>query len=138
MALPLISDDDIAAVVKAALAGNRKCASIEIFTEFPSDIRQARHGIYIDGPVTIDRSPYSLAVNYGANIYTATDGFTIVLISFQGDNLMDIATEAIQSIVLDNVLLDGYHERDFRTTAEFLNRAEYRTVDFELKRIEFQ
>ena len=138
MALPLITAEDLARVIKLVLNGNKSCSKVEVFTEFPADMRKARHGIYISDVAVSSRLPYSLAVNYGGNIYIATDSFEILLVSFQGDNLKELVTEAIQSIVYDNVLLDGYHERDYSTTDSYLNRAEYKIFDFDLKRMEIQ
>jgi hypothetical protein len=62
----------------------------------------------------------------------------IILVTFQGDINRDKAVDAIEGLVTDNVLLDGYHERDFTMEQTYVNRAEYRTYNFELKRIEIQ
>ena len=111
---------------------------MEVFDEFPSDMKNVRHGIYVNDPATTDKSPYALAINYGGNIYTVSDSTRIILVTFQGDDKRDKAVEVITSMVQDNELLDGYHERDFTMNEEYLNRAEYRTYDFTLKRIEIQ
>lgn len=132
MALPLFTSDDITAWLKAKQLG------MEVFDEFPQDMKKVRNGIYVNDPATTDRSPYSLAVNLGGNIYVASDAMRIILVTFQGDNKRDAASLAIQQLVEDNVLFDGYHERDFTQEQEYVNRAEYRTFDFTLKRLEFQ
>lgn len=132
MALPLVTSQQLVDWLKAKQLG------MEIFDEFPSDMRLVRNGIYVNDPSVSDRSPYSLAVNYGGNIYISSDAIRIILVTFQGDVLRDPAALAIQEIVEDNVLLDGYHERDFKVEQEYVNRAEYRTFDFLLKRMEFQ
>lgn len=138
MALPLISPEQLVAAIKTALNPYSTCVGVEIFTEFPADMTSARHGIYINDPTTADRSPYSLAVNYGGNIYIASDAIKIIVVSFQGDKLLDTISTVLQSLVEDNVLCDGYHERDYTIRQEYLNRAEYRTFDYLLKRLEFQ
>lgn len=132
MALPLVTSKTVCEWLRA-----RKL-NMEVFDEFPHDMKNVRHGIYVNDPATSDRSPYSLAVNYGSNIYIANDAMRIILVTFQGDEKRDRAVEAIQDMVLDNVLMDGYHERDYTMAQDYLNRAEYRTYDFNLKRIDLQ
>ncbi len=132
MASPLINGPKIVEWLKAKKLG------VEVFSEFPSDMKNVRHGIYVNDPATTDRTPYALAIHYGSNIYTVTDDIRIILVSFQGDDKRDKSADAITSMVQDNVLLDGYHERDFTMNEDFMNRAEYRTYDFTLKRIELQ
>lgn len=136
--LPLVTGDAIAEALRIVLRGYKSCTGVEVFVEFPSDMEKARHGIYISDVATIERVPYQLAVRYGGNIYTVSDSFTIIYITFQGDGLKDTVTQAIQSLVYDNVLFDGYHERDYTVDDEFKNRAEYKTFDFVIKRIDFQ
>lgn len=137
--LPLINPGVIEAALRTIINGQyATCSKVEILTEFPSDPTKARAGIYIGDVAITDRSPYSLAVNYGGNIYIISESFTIVYVSFQGDALSAEVTSAIQDLVYDNVLFDGYHERDYAVTDTFENRAEYKTFDFLIKRIDFQ
>jgi hypothetical protein len=132
MAAPLITSPQIVAWLKT------KKLNLEVFDEFPTDMKNVRNGVYVNDPATSDRTPYALAIHYGSNIYTASDEMRIILVTFQGDDKRDKAVEAITSMVQDNVLMDGYHERDFTMSQDYLNRAEYRTYDFTLKRIELQ
>lgn len=132
MALPLVTQAQICALLKSKKLG------VEVFSEFPQDMEKARHGIYVDEPATSERSPYALAINIGNNIYTCVDSVRIIFVTFQGDKNTSIGTEAITSLVTDDVLMDGYHERNYTMSQEYVNRAEYRVYDFQLKRIEFQ
>ena len=132
MALPLINSTQVVAWLKA------KKLEMEVFDEFPPDMKNVRHGIYVNDPATDDRSPYALAINYGSNIYIAKDAMRIILVTFQGDVKRDKAVLAITDMITDNELMDGYHERDYVMSQDYLNRAEYRTYDFNLKRIELQ
>ena len=132
MARPLITATGIATYLKTKFSG------VEVFTEFPADMRTVRHGVYVDDPATSERTPYRLGVQDESHIYTCIDALRILVVSFQGDSKRDAVIDAITGIVADNVLLDGYHERDFSMESEYLNRAEYRTYDFEFRRIETQ
>ena len=132
MAKPLFTSKQVCEILK------HKKLGVEVFDEFPQDMEKARHGIYVDSPATSDRTPYALAINIGNNIYTCVDKMTIIFVSFQGDKNLDKATSAITELVIDNELMDGYHERDYTMSSSFMNRAEYRVYDFSLKRIELQ
>lgn len=132
MALPLVTSQQIIEYLQS------KDLGYEIFDEYPADVTRVRTGIYLNHLQTSSRTPYSLAVNYGGNIYIAEDELLLLLVSYQGDVLRDAASLAIQQIVEDNDLLDGYHERNFTQEQEFLNRAEYLSYTFTLSRLEFQ
>lgn len=130
MPKPLISSESVAAVLKAQKLG------VEVFTEFPSDMENVRYGVYIDDPATQDRSPYQLGVRRCGDIYIASDGMRIIVVTYQGDNKRDRIVEAIEDLCNDPIM-DGYHERDYVQDEQYMNRAEYRTYDFTLKRLEF-
>jgi hypothetical protein len=132
MARPLVTSQQITDYLKGKVSG------VEFFDEFPTDMKNVRHGVYINDPATSDRTPYRLGIQDESHIYTCVDAMRILVVTFQGDNRRDEVIDAITGIVGDNELLDGYHERDFTMEQEYLNRAEYRTYDFEFKRIEFQ
>jgi hypothetical protein len=132
MAAPLISTEQVATYFKNLNTG------FEIFEEYVVNKEVNRHGIYINDPSEANRVPYQLAVNYGGNIYESTDQMFIVLVTFQDDIHKHAAEMAITNMVNDNVLLDGYHRREYTMQQTYLNRAEYRTYSFNLTRLEFQ
>jgi hypothetical protein len=126
----LLSSEQVVTYIKN-LVGD-----IEVFDEFPSDPEQVRSGIYVNDPAPAEREPYRLGIQTGSSIYTVTDAMRILLISFQGDNRRDQCETAISGIVANTALMSGYHERDYTMEQQYINRAEYRTYDFSLKRIE--
>ena len=132
MALPLVTTTQVANYFR------NKNLKFEVFTEYTVNKEVNRHGIYINDPSESDRVPYKLAVNYGGNIYESTDQMFIVLVTFQDDVNKRAAEQAITDLVNDNVLLDGYHRREYTMDQTYLNRAEYRTYSFNLTRLEFQ
>jgi hypothetical protein len=132
MARPLVTSADVTAWLKAKKTG------FEVFDDFPTDMKNVRHGIYVNDPATSDRVLHRIAAQVGNNLYYVTDAMRIILVTFQGDNKRDAAVDAITGIVLDDEFLDGYHERNYTMDQEYLNRAEYRTYDFELTRLEIQ
>ena len=132
MALPLITTTDVAEYFRSKNTG------FEIFEEYTVNKENNRHGIYINDPSESNRVPYQLAVNYGGNIYESTDQMFIIMVTFQDDINKQKAEKAITDLVNDNVLLDGYHRREYTMDQTYLNRAEYRTYSFNLTRLEFQ
>ena len=132
MALPLVTSEQVADYFKALKTG------FEVFTEYAVNKEVNRHGIYINDPSAGNRVPYQLAVTYGGNIYETTDQMFITLVTFQDDISKEKAVAAITNIVNDNVLLDGYHKREYTMDQTYLNRAEYRNFSFSLTRLEFQ
>jgi hypothetical protein len=132
MALPLITTANVVAYFKSKNTG------FEIFSDYAVNKEVNRHGIYINDPSEANRVPYQLAVNYGGNIYEGTDQMLIILVTFQDDKNREKGVKAITDMVDDNVLLNGYHRREYSMQQTYLNRAEYRTYSFSLTRLEFQ
>ena len=133
MAAPLISSATVITALKAVLP-----SGIEVFEDFPSDMKNVRYGVYVNDPTPQDRMPYKLGIQNGAHIYTMIENMVIIQVTFQDDAQKQDVSLAIQGLVEDDVLMDGYHERDYTMTQTYQNRAEYRTYNFDLKRIEFQ
>jgi hypothetical protein len=133
MAAPLISAAKVISALKRSAP-----KGIEFFDEFPSDMKNVRHGVYVNDPTPQERTPYRLGVQDNAHIYTMIENMIIIQVSFQGDKNKQAVSLAIQGLVEDNLLMDGYHERDYTMDQTYQNRAEYRTYNFDLKRIEFQ
>ena len=114
-----------------------KISDVEVSLEFPTDITRVHNGIYVGGPVTASRTPNKLGIQTGANIYDCSDTFQVVIVSFQGDHLLESNSLQICEIIQDPDFFDGYYERDWVIKEQQENRAVYRTIDFTLRRIEF-
>lgn len=132
MALPLVTTQAVVNYLKANTTG------FEVFSEYAVNKEVNRHGIYVNDPSEGNRVPYKLGLNYGSNIYESTDQMFIVLVTFQDDVNKRSAELALTNLVNDNVLLNGYHKREYTMDQTYLNRAEYRTYSFNLTRLEFQ
>jgi hypothetical protein len=132
MALALFNTETVIAALKTYKLG------VELFGEFPQNNEAVRYGIYVSDVTTVDRNPYQLAVNYGGNIYMVSDAMDIIFVTFQGDKNKDRVLTALQGLVENNVLMDGYHQRDYTVDENWVNRAEYKTFSYTLKRIELQ
>jgi len=141
MAKPLVTQ---AQVVQALLKAIPKSYRIEIFSDFPSDSDIVRFGIYVSSVIPTDRAPYALGVGNGGNIYTVTDNFDIVYISYQDDQHFEEVNDIVCGLVDYTVptqtkqLFDGYHERDYSQAISYGPQSEKLSWTFQLKRLEFQ
>jgi hypothetical protein len=133
MSLPLISSSKVVKALKASMP-----RGIEVFEDFPHDMKNVRYGVYVNDPTLAVRTPYKLGVQNRAHIYTTVENMVIIFVSTQDDKNKEAVSLAIQQLVENDVLLDGYHERDMSMQQSYLNRAEYRAYTFNLHRIEFQ
>jgi hypothetical protein len=133
MGMPLVTAEQIIRALRRGI-GNK----VEIFNEFPQDAEVVRNGVYVSDVQTVDRSSNQLGVTPGSNIYDATDSVEIIYVTYQGDVLRDTVIRALQTLVDDNDLLDGYHSRQYTVDEEWNNRAEYKTYTFSLLRMELQ
>jgi hypothetical protein len=132
MALPLFNTESVIKVLKSTIK------NVEVFNEFPQEMENVRNGVYVSDVIVSSRTPYQLGIQTGAHIYTSIDTFSIIYVTYQGDEYKELTSLSIQQLVEDNVLMNGYHQRDFNVEESYLNRAEYKMYNFSLSRIEFQ
>ena len=135
MATPLINKSDIVNSLANTIPVTNPV--IEISDEYPNDDAMIRYGIFVSDVSTIDKAPYQIGVQYGGSIYTVTDGFEVLYVSYQDDINVDGVTNAIQNLSGNLTLMNGYHEMDFTQDVVLGQRAEKRTYTFTMKRLEF-
>lgn len=132
---PLVTQDQVINALKARMLAKW---NIPFFLEYPKDPDKVRFGIYVSEVIVANRNPYALAVNYGGNIYHAVDQVTIVYVSFQDDPYAIQVNEQIADMLGDNVLFNGYHQRDHDQALVYGNNLEKYTWTYSLTRLEFQ
>ena len=135
MATPLINKSDIVNSLANTIPVTNPV--IEISDEYPNDDAMIRYGIFVSDVSTIDKAPYQIGVQYGGSIYTVTDEFEVLYVSYQDDINVDGVTNAIQNLSGNLTLMNGYHEMDFTQDVVLGQRAEKRTYTFTMKRLEF-
>ena len=105
---------------------------VEVLDEFPSDIKNVRHGIYVDGPSVVSRTSRTLTFCGCGSVYDLVELVTIVFVSFQDDETNDDVQCAIQALA--HTLFNKYNSVNYTVNIENLNRATYYSYDFELTR----
>ena len=110
---------------------------VDVLTTYPSIGDNVAYGVYINGVNAVNRTPYKLGLQPCGSVYTVTDEFYLMFVSFQNDPNAGIVTEAIQSMIEDSALWGGYHEVDFNTSISFGARNKIRTYVISAKRVNF-
>ena len=134
MAMPYVTQDQIVVYLRERAP---QSPVIEVFETYPKDDSITPYGVYVKDVNTETREPYRLGVTYGGSIYTETDTFQVVFISFQGDPQSYQMREVIENMAANVVFFDGYHEVDFTKDIEIGNRSEKYTYSYSVKRLEF-
>jgi hypothetical protein len=134
MTMPLITKESVMAYLQVRLPTN---PPVEVIGVYPHDDSVIKYGVYVRNVNTASREPFQIGVTYSGSIYTKTDTFEIVYVSFQ-DDPQNLDTRSVIEGIASNVdFLDGYHEADFTTSVQIGNRSEKYTYNFSLKRLDF-
>jgi len=134
MAMPYVTQDQIVVYLRERAP---QSPVIEVFETYPKDDSITPYGVYVKDVNTETREPYRLGVTYGGSIYTETDTFQVVFVSFQNDPQSYQMREVIENMAANVVFFNGYHEVDFTKDIEIGNRSEKYTYSYSVKRLEF-
>ena len=135
MAMPLVSKDEI---VEYLRLGVRDMVPVmQVIDVYPSADDIVSYGLYVHDVITVSRDIYQLAVQNCGSIYTATDEFSILYVSFQNDPQAEQVETLIQALAQNVMFFDGYNSVTFSRTEELGNRSEKHTYTFDLQRTEF-
>ena len=105
---------------------------VEVLDEFPSDIKNVRHGIYVDGPNVVSRTGRTLTFCGCGSVYDVIESVDVIYVSFQDDITNDVVQCAIQALA--HTLFSKYNQCNYTVNIENLNRATYYSYNFELTR----
>lgn len=135
MSMPLVSKAQIVAHLR--LVGDELEPIVEVSDIYPSVDDIVKYGVYVEDVHYVTRDIDQNAVSFCGKIYNATDSFNVLFVSFQNDPNAPAIEEAIQGMVVDLPMFDGYHEITFSQVNEIGNRSEKKTYTFNLKRLDF-
>lgn len=110
---------------------------VDLITVYPSNGDNVAYGVYINGVNTIERAPYRLGVQPCGSIYTYTDEFVILFVSFQNDPNAPFVDGAIERMVEDSAFWNGYHEVTFTEQTSFGARNKLNAFTILAKRLNF-
>jgi hypothetical protein len=105
---------------------------VEIFSEFPTDETNVRHGVYVSNPMITNFEPDTRAFCNDV-MGSVIENITVLVVSFQDDKRLSAVSDAVTDIPFSE-LNDGFIDVVFDVTRNYQNRAEYRTYNFAFKR----
>lgn len=133
--IPLITKAQIVAYIKQV--ADNLVPIVEVSDIYPSADDIVAYGIYVDDVSTISREVNQLGITKCGSVYTMTDQFSILFVSFQNDPKWIYIEQRIQDMSADSAFFDGYFEVTFTQDVVIGNRSEKRTYNFNLKRLNF-
>lgn len=110
---------------------------IEVSPIYPSADDIVAYGIYVSDVSTRNREVYQLGTQSCGSIYTMTDDFQILFVSYQDDPKWIYIEKRIQDLSANSQFFDGYFEVTFVQDVVIGNKSEKRTYTFTLKRLNF-
>jgi len=135
MSTPYLTKDEIYDYLYAVCS--KLNPPVDVLKTYPSQGDNVAYGVYINNLNAVNRTPYKLGLQKCGSIYTVTDEFYLIFVSFQNDPNAPAVTEAIQSMIEDSNLWQGYHEVDFTNSVTFGSRNKIRTYVVSAKRVNF-
>jgi hypothetical protein len=110
---------------------------VEVNGIYPSSDDIVPFGVYVRDCHPINREVYQLGTQSCGAIYTVTDQFEILYVSFQDDPQSLVVLGHINDLAANAKFFDGYFEITFSKTEVIGNRSEKHTYTFNLKRLDF-
>jgi hypothetical protein len=133
--VPLITKQNIIDYLKVVT--DTLVPIVEVSPIYPSADDIVAYGIYVDDVSTVSRDIYQLGITKCGSIYTMTDQFQILFVSFQDDPKWIFIEDRIQKLSADSDFFSGYTSVTFTQDVVIGNRSEKRTYTFNLQRLNF-
>lgn len=132
---PLISKEAIVEYMRATC--NTLTPIVEVNGIYPSVDDIVAYGVYVRDCHPVSREVNINGVTPCGQIYTVTDQFEILYVSFQDDPQSIFVLGTINDLAADREFFSGYYEITYSKTEVIGNRSEKHTYTFSLKRLDF-
>ena len=133
--IPLISKTAIIAYIRQVT--NTLTPIVEVSDVYPSADDIVAYGVYVDDVSTVSREVNQLGTTPCGSVYTMTDQFQVLVVSYQNDPQWIFMEERIQDMGSDSDFFQGYYEVTWTQDIVIGNRSEKRTYTFNLRRLNF-
>ena len=133
--IPLITKQAIVAYLREVT--NTLTPIVEVSDVYPSADDVVAYGVYVDDVSTVSREVNQLGVTPCGSVYTMTDQFQVLVVSYQNDPQWIFTETRIQDMGSDSSFFNGYYEVTWTQEVVIGNRSEKRTYTFNLKRLNF-
>jgi hypothetical protein len=132
---PLVSKEAIMAYMKVTC--DTLTPIVEVNGIYPSADDVVPYGVYVRDCHPVSREVNQNGVTPCGQIFTVTDQFEILYVSFQDDPQSIFVLGTINDLAADRAFFDGYYEITYSKTEVLGNRSEKHTYTFNLKRLDF-
>jgi len=132
---PLISKEALVEYMRATC--NTLTPIVEVSGIYPSSDDVVPYGVYVRDAHPVSREVNINGVTPCGQIYTVTDQFEILYVSFQDDPQSIFVLGTINDLAADRQFFNGYYEITYSKTEVIGNRSEKHTYTFSLKRLDF-
>jgi hypothetical protein len=110
---------------------------VEVSGVYPSSDDVVPYGVYVRDCHPINREVNQGGVTNCGKIYTVTDEFEILYVSYQNDPQSIVVLGAINDLAANSDIFDGYITVTFNKTEVIGNRSEKHTYTFNTTRLDF-
>lgn len=110
---------------------------VEVSGIEPSNDDVVPYGIYVGDTDPISRELTQGAVTNCGKIYTVTDEFDILYVTYQDDPLADAVQARIHDLAANSKIFNGYITVTFTQSEVIGNRSEKHTYTFNMTRLDF-
>lgn len=110
---------------------------VEVNGIYPSTDDVVPFGVYVRDCHPVSREVNQLGTTTCGSVYTVTDQFEILYVSFQDDPQSIFVLGHINDLAANTNFFDGYFEVTYSKTEVLGNRSEKHTYTFNLKRLDY-
>jgi hypothetical protein len=110
---------------------------VEVSGIYPSNDDVVPFGVYVRDAHPVSREVNINGVTPCGQVFTVTDEFEILYVSFQDDPQSNTVLGTINDLAANRSFFNGYYEVTFSKTEVIGNRSEKHTYTFNLKRLDF-
>jgi hypothetical protein len=132
---PLVTKEALVAYMRVTC--NELTPIVEVSGIYPSADDVVPYGVYVRDAHPISREVNINGVTPCGQVYTVTDQFEILYVSYQDDPQSNTVLGAINNLAANRSFFNGYYEITYTKTEVIGNRSEKHTYTFNLKRLDF-
>lgn len=132
---PRVTKEEIIAYMKATC--DLLSPIVEVNGIYPSADDVVPFGVYVRDCHPVSREVNQNGITNCGQIFTVTDEFEILYVSFQNDPQSPVVLGTINDLAANRLFFDGYIDITFTKTEVLGNRSEKHTYTFNLTRLDF-
>jgi hypothetical protein len=133
--MPLFTQADVRGAILTVSTTTTGLSTVEVFTEFPSDLNKISEGIYVARVYQADRVISTNGITPGGHVYQIKDRIEMYVITQQVNPFVE-GLLALFPTLVDNSLFSGYYLREHTIEQQYVNNSERYKIVFDLTRLQ--